>query len=178
MVRQVMKSFGFQPNLVHECLMCKNAEETIDHLLLHCKCSSKIWRNCMVWWGVSWCANKSLLDWAMGWFGLCPKAVQGRAWSTLSFATVWTIWDSMNQMIFRNFDQGVYQAIDMIKFRVVWWFKHHAEGYADSVTVDRTFIVYVFNPHSSNQLLFFSRSFRGLIGVFECLQVSGSNCYV
>ena len=89
----------------------------------------------MAWWGVYWCANKSLLDWALGWFDLCPKTRQGRAWNSLFFATVWTIWDSRNQVVFKNSEQGVAQAVDMIKFRVAWWFKYHGKGCSDSINV-------------------------------------------
>ena len=115
--------------------MCKSMEESADHLFLHCKWAIDVWRQCMGWWGVYWCCSKTLVDWALGWFGLCSKPSQGRAWNTLFFATVWTIWECRNQVILRNSDQGVGQAVDMIKIRVVWWFKHFAEGCKEPITV-------------------------------------------
>ena len=84
---------------------------------------------------MSWCVNNSLSEWAVGWFGLCPKARQGRAWNSLFFAIVWTIWESRNHLVFSNSDKGIVQAVDIIKFRVAWWFKHHGEGSSDSITV-------------------------------------------
>ncbi|KAK0585155.1 hypothetical protein LWI29_024028 [Acer saccharum] len=102
MVRNVMNRFGFSPNMAFKCPLCKCEEETIDHLFLHCNRATEIWFRCMSWWGVSWCANKSL---------------------------------SENHLVFSNSNKGIVQAVDIIKFRVAWWFKHHREGSSDSITV-------------------------------------------
>ena len=118
-----------------ECPLCKSDEESIDHLFLHCKRAAEIWSICMAWWGVSWCVSNCLPEWAAGWFGLCPLVRQGRAWNALFFAIIWTIWESRNNMVFRNSDLVVSHAIDIIKFRVAWWFKYHTNGCSDSVTV-------------------------------------------
>ncbi|KAK0574763.1 hypothetical protein LWI29_028697 [Acer saccharum] len=107
MVSNVMNRFGFSPNMAVECPFCKSEEETIDHLFLHCIRASEIW----------------------------VSSRQGRAWNSLFFAIVWTIWESRNHLVFSNSDKGIVQAVDMIKFRVAWWFKHHGEGSSDPITV-------------------------------------------
>ncbi|KAK2648770.1 hypothetical protein Ddye_016259 [Dipteronia dyeriana] len=47
---------------------------------------------------------------------------------------VWTIWESRNQSIFNNKEKTVECALDMIKFRVGWWFKYYGNGSQHSVT--------------------------------------------
>ncbi|KAK3219066.1 hypothetical protein Dsin_013036 [Dipteronia sinensis] len=39
-----------------------------------------------------------------------------------------------NQVIFKDTEMGISQAVDMVKFRVAWWFKHHGSGTSDLIT--------------------------------------------
>ncbi|KAK3206959.1 hypothetical protein Dsin_021005 [Dipteronia sinensis] len=85
LVSSVLQRFGLNPNFCVNCAMCKSEEETIDHLFLHCRWTQEVWGQCMEWWGVKWCRNETLKEWALGWSGLCPKAKHGRAWNSLFF---------------------------------------------------------------------------------------------
>ncbi|KAK2664114.1 hypothetical protein Ddye_002688 [Dipteronia dyeriana] len=51
----------------------------------------------------------------------------------LFFTVVWMTWEFQNQVIFKGKIISVEQAEDEVKFRVVWWFKHHAKGFNDSI---------------------------------------------
>ncbi|KAK2658712.1 hypothetical protein Ddye_005245 [Dipteronia dyeriana] len=57
-----------------------------------------------------------------------------RAWSFLFSVVVWTIWESMNEKVFKDGAANVSQAEDMVCFRVAWWFKNLGKGSSDSIT--------------------------------------------
>ena len=40
--------------LVNWCCLCKCDEETVDHLLLHCKFASALWSEVLIMFGVQW----------------------------------------------------------------------------------------------------------------------------
>ncbi|KAK3199561.1 hypothetical protein Dsin_022976 [Dipteronia sinensis] len=49
-------------------------------------------------------------------------------------AVVWSIWEARNQAIFKEKEIEQVQVVDMIKFRVSWWFKHHDKGSTEPIT--------------------------------------------
>ena len=88
----------------------------------------------MSWWEVSCSPNKLLVEWFRGWSFCCPSARCGRAWGGLFFAIVWTIWESPNQVVFKGKVADLYQAIDIVKFKVTCWFKHYEKGSNDQIS--------------------------------------------
>ncbi|KAK2636400.1 hypothetical protein Ddye_031192 [Dipteronia dyeriana] len=68
----------------------------------------------------------------LDWFD--PKEESERVWETLFFTVVWTIWKCKNQVVFNSMSVSLDQAEDTVKFRVVWWFKHHAKGFNESIS--------------------------------------------
>ncbi|KAK3226090.1 hypothetical protein Dsin_005952 [Dipteronia sinensis] len=123
---EVVKGIGNVTNV--ECPFCKSGNETIDHHFLHCDWSRALWIEVMRWWDVNWCHNRTFLQWKGGWEGLCPAAKHDRASYSLFYAVVWTTWEVRNKLVFEGKKTMIEQAIDMVKFRVVWWFKHCGKG--------------------------------------------------
>ncbi|KAK3227199.1 hypothetical protein Dsin_007061 [Dipteronia sinensis] len=117
-----------------KCSLCKSNVESIDHLFLHCTWTKLLWSICTGWWDVSFCANQTIKQWVDGWSGLCPESKNKRAWGSLLFAVFWTTWEARNKMVFEGLEVNMDQAIDLVKFRVVWWFKHFGKGSKDTVT--------------------------------------------
>ncbi|KAK2635516.1 hypothetical protein Ddye_030308 [Dipteronia dyeriana] len=107
-----------------DCPICGLEKESIDHLFLHCSWANSLWKSCMAWWGVVYCPNKTVNEWLEGWRGLYPASKNERVWTSLFFAMVWTIWESRNLLVFEGKDPCVQITADLIKFQVVWWFKH------------------------------------------------------
>ncbi|KAK3226986.1 hypothetical protein Dsin_006848 [Dipteronia sinensis] len=116
------------------CNLCNNGEEFVDHLLLHCFWTEVLWNHGMSWWGVKSCKSKSVKDWLWGWSGLCPEAKYARAWGSLFSTVVWTTWETRNHLIFKGSKADSNQAIDMVKCRIVWWFKHIGRGSSETIT--------------------------------------------
>ncbi|KAK3189923.1 hypothetical protein Dsin_029484 [Dipteronia sinensis] len=102
MKREVLYRCGMDQLSCLDCPFCNKEIETIDHLFLHCSWSNSLWIDCMAWWGVVGCINKSVKEWLTGWVGLCPATKNERVWSSLFVAIVWTIWETRNQQVFEG----------------------------------------------------------------------------
>ena len=53
--------------LVNRCVMCEEDEETIDHLLIHCKCAKMLWDLFLSDVGISWVFPHSVLHTLLAW---------------------------------------------------------------------------------------------------------------
>ncbi|KAK2654773.1 hypothetical protein Ddye_014629 [Dipteronia dyeriana] len=69
-----------------------------------------------------------MLECFYNWTGLCPKSKYSRAWNSLFFTMSWTIWEAQDKKVFNDIQPSVSQAVDSVKFHVVWWFKHIGRG--------------------------------------------------
>ena len=56
-------------NLVNRCFMCEEEEETIDHLLIHYKCTKMLWDLFLSIVGISWVFPQSVLHTLLAWQG-------------------------------------------------------------------------------------------------------------
>ncbi|KAK3221603.1 hypothetical protein Dsin_008628 [Dipteronia sinensis] len=78
----------------------------------------------------------------LSWFGCapnggleCPLSVcHGRARNVGFAATIWTIWEARNQIVFKDSVMDLAQWVVLIKFRIVWWFKQHGKGSSEPIT--------------------------------------------
>ncbi|KAK3219221.1 hypothetical protein Dsin_013191 [Dipteronia sinensis] len=66
---------------------------------------------------------------------LCPNAKFDRAWATLFCAVVWTIWEVRNHVTFNGLSADLVRCMDMVRFWVAWWFKHHGKGSSVPITL-------------------------------------------
>ncbi|KAK2654158.1 hypothetical protein Ddye_014014 [Dipteronia dyeriana] len=89
----------------------------------------------MRWWSVNSSANKNDKDWFCGWYGLCPSSNMRRAWSSMFYAIVWSIWEARNHMVFKGLTVELSLVIDSVRFKVAWWFKHHGKGSTEPITI-------------------------------------------
>ncbi|KAK0594528.1 hypothetical protein LWI29_006366 [Acer saccharum] len=47
----------------------------------------------------------------------------------------WTIWEARNEKVFKDVSISFEKAVDMVKFRVGWWFKYIGKGSKDPITL-------------------------------------------
>ena len=101
------------------CMLCSEDEETVNHLFLKCRWSNSLWAIGMAWWGVVFCGNRDVKGWIEGWMGLCLNFRNERAWCSLLYDTVWTIWEKMNALVFEGKKPCLDQAADLVKFQIL-----------------------------------------------------------
>ena len=93
-----LKKRGFQ--LASRCPLCKEDEENIDHLLLHC---SLVWGFCVAFislQGMEWVCPLLIKDLMVDWtiFPIRKKAKS--LWQTALSSLCWAIWKERNMMVF------------------------------------------------------------------------------
>lgn len=108
-----LKLIGIQePN---KCCLCKNEEESTDHLLYNCPFSRKCWdwlqlqlQNYMVY-------NGSFKDFILAW-SIGGKSLKwGSLWISSSLLVVWHVWKERNRRIFREEELEVNILINKIQ---------------------------------------------------------------
>jgi hypothetical protein len=52
--------------VINRCCMCKRSEETVDHLLLHCKVASALWYAIFSRFGLAWVMHLLAYWWSSG----------------------------------------------------------------------------------------------------------------
>ena len=62
-----LKRFGW--SIPNRCFLCKNEEETIDHLLLFCEKARMLWLLIFSLFGVQWVMHSSVKRNLLGWHG-------------------------------------------------------------------------------------------------------------
>ena len=65
----------------NRCFMCEEEEETIDHLLIHCKIAKMLWDLFLSIAGISWVFPHSVLHTLLAWQGAAVvKSVKKSGW--------------------------------------------------------------------------------------------------
>lgn len=109
--------------------------ESISHLFLHCSWTWKLWTTCLLWWDVSCYINSFVQDWLISWQKLCPTSKYNKVWGMVFFVIVWTTWECRNRLIFNDISLDFSKAIDLVKFRIAWRFKHCRRGSKDQISL-------------------------------------------
>ncbi|XP_071740203.1 uncharacterized protein [Rutidosis leptorrhynchoides] len=103
-----------------KCGWCGDYVESIDHLLLHCSWSFKVWRALFNWWNISWTMPSSILEFSSDWcYGMGIKV--GRFWRLISPATIWSIWNARNELVFNASYICWAVTVNRIKAKVFQW---------------------------------------------------------
>ena len=64
----------------NRCFMCEEEEETIDHLLIHCKFSKMLWDLILSIVGISWVFPHSVLHTLLAWQGVVVGKKRKKIW--------------------------------------------------------------------------------------------------
>ena len=82
------------------CFMCKNHQENLNHLFIHCVVA---WELCSVifcLFGVSWMMPHSVQEMLSCWMGLFGKRSNGGTWKAVPLCLMWCLWRERNAWCF------------------------------------------------------------------------------
>jgi hypothetical protein len=106
------------------CQLCKQTEETHDHLFVHCRFTTRIWENLKEWFGLQgfyprlW-AGLSIREW---WSSMAEGSSPHRkGLASLVLLTVWEIWKERNARVFRHKASPSFVIVDKIKCEARLW---------------------------------------------------------
>ncbi|KAL7189991.1 hypothetical protein ACSBR1_039601 [Camellia fascicularis] len=104
------------------CIFCRNELETVNHLLLCCPFSWRIWSNIINWWGVSWVLSGSVSSLLQWWDGYRFNKKEKVIWKVMPLAVLWSIWRKRNEMVFNGTQVVLERLCELIKIRIALWF--------------------------------------------------------
>jgi hypothetical protein len=106
------------------CPLCKQTEETSNHLFVHCRYTTRIWELLKDWLGIhgihprQW-GGLNIDEW---WASLAEgPSMHWKGLATLTLLTVWEIWQERNARVFRNKLSPSFVLLDKIKNEARLW---------------------------------------------------------
>jgi hypothetical protein len=105
------------------CPLCKETPETADHLLLHCRFTTRIWSLLKDWLGVQLDQSRwPTLSFKAWWEQMSGFGVPNRkAMASLVLLTSWEIWNERNARVFRNKHTSSQAILAKIKNEAKIW---------------------------------------------------------
>jgi hypothetical protein len=88
------------------CPLCKQTQETVAHLLSHCRFTKRVWTLVKEWLGIpsirvnEWTDNLNIKEWWM--MTTFKRAPERKVMSSLVMLTSWIIWKERNAWVFNN----------------------------------------------------------------------------
>ena len=85
-------------------------EETVNHLLLHCKFAYALWSEVFLIFGIQWVMPKTVASLLFGWWNW-PGKHSPNFWNMIPACLMWLIWWERNNRTFED----IVRAIDLLK---------------------------------------------------------------
>ena len=86
----------------NRCFLCEEGEETINHLLIHCRSAKMLWDLLLSIVGISWEFPSSALYTLLAWQGVAVGKKREKIWTAAPMCLFWTLWCARNRMVFEN----------------------------------------------------------------------------
>ena len=102
------------------CGMCKNAEETVDHLLIHCRFARQLWNFVFQSAGINWVLPHHVPEMLFGWWNWIGKRSSG-VWNLTPSCLMWTIWKERNKRTFENTETPLAKTIEIFFVTLFDW---------------------------------------------------------
>ena len=104
------------------CILCKQADENLDHLLLHCEYSKKIWVKAIDLFNIIGAISKKWSEFVIvKWSFKGKRSMKRRMWRLALLAIGWQIWLERNKRIFEDKSRSVDDLWGVIKFHMGLW---------------------------------------------------------
>ena len=95
-----LKCYGWA--FANKCFLCEEGEETIDHLLIHCKRAKTLWNLFLSVVGTSWVFLHSVLHVLLAWQGAAVGKKRKKIWMAAPLCLFRTLWPERNKVVFKN----------------------------------------------------------------------------
>ena len=117
----------------NRCFMCEEEEETIDHLLIHCKIAKMLWDLLLSIVGISWVFSNTVLHTLIAWQGAVVGKKRKKIWLAAPLCLFWNLWRARNRLVFENEAPSV-QRIKANFVTNLWsWAKLHSVDNTSSI---------------------------------------------
>ena len=113
----------FDWSIPNRCFLCKNQEETIDHLLLFCEKTIMLWLLILSLFGVQWVMHSSVKKNLLGWHGSFVGKKREKAWS----------WKKRNRRVFNDIKRNEQDIKSIFLYTFVNWARIYIKEYTFSL---------------------------------------------
>lgn len=106
------------------CPLCKQTVESVDHLLIHCRFTVRVWGLIKEWLGLHFVDTSTWTGLTLNeWWRLLigPSSHHRKAMASLVLLTSWTIWNERNARVFRKKLAPSVVIFDIIKSDAKLW---------------------------------------------------------
>ncbi|XP_028069530.1 uncharacterized protein LOC114272060 [Camellia sinensis] len=101
--------------LVNWCCLCGRPAESVDHLLIHCSVSSRLWMLVVAIFEMVWVQSSSVFAILKSWVGGRVGRRRRKAWILALHCLLWLIWLERNRQVFH----GVAHSIPWLERRLL-----------------------------------------------------------
>ncbi|OVA12342.1 Reverse transcriptase zinc-binding domain [Macleaya cordata] len=105
----------------NRCWLCKQQEETVSHLFIHCSMARSIWQYFLRPFKVEWVTTTSIMDHFFWWKMKFGRNRGRKIWELLPYAICWTIWLERNVRAFENQENHVQEIVIKVKVLLFLW---------------------------------------------------------
>ena len=100
--------------------MCRSNGETVDHLLLHCGKTYRLWSLVFRSFGFSWVLLRSVVDTLFGWWNW-PRKHLSSIWNLVPLCLMWCLWREQNRRTFEDMDSSDDQLLASFSSTLFDW---------------------------------------------------------
>ena len=118
-------------NFPNRCYLCKEEEETSDHLFLVCIKARMLWNVILTLFGVHWVLHSSVKGNLLGLHRSFVGKRREKAWRAAPLCLMWTLWKERNGRAFND----VEQSNQDIKYSFLYNFMNWARVYIEDYTL-------------------------------------------
>lgn len=104
------------------CKGCGKEEESASHLYFRCEVFSKVWLECLKWWGLQ-APLQEVHNFHLNQFsGLISGSKQQTCmWDLVWFAAIWVIWCAHNAIVLNGKEVVLGELVEQIKLKSWLW---------------------------------------------------------
>ncbi|GMI92896.1 hypothetical protein HRI_002958900 [Hibiscus trionum] len=106
-----------------KCAFCEVELKAVNHVLLHCNLSWRIWARWSNMWQVDCCFPNSIEDLLIEWVQAPIKEKAKAVWCMGFFGILWSLWLCRNKKVFKSKTPNEDMLFDMVLLRVGYWCK-------------------------------------------------------
>ena len=112
----------------NRCYLCKEEEETSDHILIHRSKAHLLWQLIFALFGIQWVLSCSVREVLLSWHRSFVGKKRKKAWKASPLCMFWALWRERNRRAFDNFE-STNQTIKNSFLYLFWdWVRLYIEG--------------------------------------------------
>ena len=123
--------FGW--SIPNRCFLCKQEEETTDHLLLFCEKARMLWLLIFSLFRVHWVMHSSVKRNLLGWHGSFVGKKREKAWRAAPLCLMWIIWKERNRRAFDDIERNDQDIKSIFLYTFVNWIRVYIEDHTLSL---------------------------------------------